>query len=337
MKLKPMVQILMATYNGEKYIRKQIDSLIGQTYKNWKLFIRDDGSSDSTVDIIREYAKTDRRISFIVNSSEVHSWQTNFQELIFCADKNADYFMFCDQDDIWFDDKIEYYIKAMKKTEGQNPDKPVVIYADMDIIDGNDVKTCDSLNRVYPMRLSHITDSFFAHRLYGCNEMFNKKVLELIILVLDNLYVERMAHDGLVVKITAADGGIVRYLPKTTMHYRRDGNNATVNQQLEVNIHKIISKLKNYNRSVLDQVSAYRQALWTIDLVKNSKYDFSCRNQLLEIEKALKKGGLPLLKVWIKYKVNCGSKLQTLSHFFVLLTGSHKKHIQNPAIRTKRN
>lgn len=337
MKLKPMVQILMATYNGEKYIRKQIDSLIGQTYKNWKLFIRDDGSSDSTVDIIREYAKTDRRISFIVNSSDVHGWQINFQELIFCADKNADYFMFCDQDDIWFDNKIEYYIEAMKKTEDQNPDKPVVIYADMDIIDGNDVKTCDSLNRVYPMRLFHITDSFFAHRVYGCNEMFNKKVLELTILVLDNLYVERMAHDGLVVKITAADGGIVRYLPKTTMHYRRDGNNVTVNQQLGMNIHKIISKLKNYNRSVLDQVSAYRQALWTIDLVKKSKYDFACRNQLLEIEKGLKKGGLPLLKVWIKYKVNCGSKLQTLSHFFVLLTGSHKKHVQNPIIRTKRN
>lgn len=337
MEIRPMVQILMATYNGEKYLRKQLDSILNQSYQNWKLLIRDDGSSDSTMDIIREYAKTDKRINFIVNSSDVHGWQINFQELIFCADKNADYFMFCDQDDIWFDNKIEYYIKAMKKTESQNPDKPVVIYADMDIINENDVKTCDSLNKVYPMKLSHITDSFFANRIYGCNEMFNRKVLELTILVLNNLYVEKMVHDGLVVKITAADGGIIRYFSEITMHYRRSGDNATANQQLEMNMHKIIVKLKNYNRTVLEQVSAYRQAIWTIDLVKKSKYDFSCRNQLLEIENALKKGGLPLLKVWIKYKVNCGSKLQTLSHFFVLLTGSHKKYIQNPMIRSKRN
>ena len=337
MEHKPMIQILMATYNGEKYLKKQLDSILNQSYQNWKLLIRDDGSSDLTIDIIREYAKKDKRISFIINNSDVHSWQTNFQELIFCADKSMDYFMFCDQDDIWLDNKIEYYIKAMKKTESQNPDKPVVIYADMDIIDENDVKTCDSLNKVYPMKLLHITDSFFTNRIYGCNEMFNRKVLEMTVLVLGNLYIEKMAHDGLIVKITAADGGVVKYFSEVTMHYRRTGNNATANQQLKMNTHKIISKLKNYNRTVLDQVSAYRQALWTIDLVKKSKYDFFCKNQLLEIEKALKNGGLPLLKVWLKYKVNCGSKLQTLSHFFVLFTGSHKKYIQNSMIKAKRN
>ena len=60
--MNPKIEILMATYNGEKYIEDQINSIINQTYKNWTLLIRDDGSKDKTLDIIKKYEKVDKRI-----------------------------------------------------------------------------------------------------------------------------------------------------------------------------------------------------------------------------------------------------------------------------------
>lgn len=59
------IEILMATYNGEKYIKEQINSIINQTYTNWRLLIRDDGSKDKTVEIIKEYEKKDDRIKLL--------------------------------------------------------------------------------------------------------------------------------------------------------------------------------------------------------------------------------------------------------------------------------
>ena len=105
----PKCLILMASYNGEKYIRKQIDSILRQTYSNFDLLIRDDNSSDSTVSIIRDIMKTDSRVSLIENNTDLHSAYHNFHELIIKAKSMQpyDYYFFSDQDDIWVDTKLE--------------------------------------------------------------------------------------------------------------------------------------------------------------------------------------------------------------------------------------
>lgn len=97
---KGKVVILMSTYNGEEYLESQIKSILNQTYKKWQLYIRDDGSTDNTVNIIEKYCALDPRINFYNENSRnnvgvVHS----FMELL--ENVEADYYMFSDQDDFW--------------------------------------------------------------------------------------------------------------------------------------------------------------------------------------------------------------------------------------------
>lgn len=112
------VQILMSTYNGEKFIRKQLDSIVNQDYEI-SLLIRDDGSADSTVNIIKEYQEKYDYITLCegVNIGVVKS----FFELIRMSDKDADYYSFADQDDIWFKDKISRAVSRLDRMDGKKP------------------------------------------------------------------------------------------------------------------------------------------------------------------------------------------------------------------------
>ena len=109
------IEILMATYNGEKYIKEQIESIISQTYKNWNLLIRDDGSTDRTLDIIREFIVKDKRIKLLIDDKGNLGYVKNFEELL--KKSKAEYIFLCDQDDIWENEKLEkslFYLKEKK-------------------------------------------------------------------------------------------------------------------------------------------------------------------------------------------------------------------------------
>ena len=110
------VAILMGTYNGDKYLREQLDSIFKQKDVDITLFIDDDLSSDNTIDIIKEYAKN-YRIYWKVNEKN-KNYTYNFLDLLFeVKDKNFDYFALSDQDDVWEEDKI---ISAINKLEQTN-------------------------------------------------------------------------------------------------------------------------------------------------------------------------------------------------------------------------
>src|SRR6476661_5807360 len=108
-----MVDILMATYNGEKYIENQLLSLIAQTYKSWTLYVHDDGSTDGTLSIIEKYQKIDSRIIIIEDNIIFKSASKNFVHLIKHSKNN--YTIFCDQDDIWFESKLESLFLEISK------------------------------------------------------------------------------------------------------------------------------------------------------------------------------------------------------------------------------
>ena len=133
------ILIMMATYNGEKYLREQLDSIINQTITDWELIIRDDNSLDHTVDIVKEYIARDRRIQLIQNDSDFHGAYYNFFGLINAVrvqEKVYDFYMFADQDDIWDRDKLELLQNFYHEVHTQGP---TMIYADMRIIDGKGV------------------------------------------------------------------------------------------------------------------------------------------------------------------------------------------------------
>jgi rhamnosyltransferase len=98
------INILLSSYNGELYIQELLNSIINQTYKNWKLFIRDDGSSDSTINNIgKNYSDYPEKIKFANDNLENIKLAGSFMYLLSIT--NGDYFMFRDQDDVWFSQK----------------------------------------------------------------------------------------------------------------------------------------------------------------------------------------------------------------------------------------
>ena len=120
-----VVDIAMATYNGEKYLKKQIESIVSQTFTDWRLFVRDDLSTDNTVNIIREYAIKDSRIHLIEdNLGNLHVSRNFEQALSYCT---APYSMFADQDDVWFENKIEVSLSFIK--EVTRIDAPILVFS----------------------------------------------------------------------------------------------------------------------------------------------------------------------------------------------------------------
>ena len=109
-----LFEILISTYNGEEFIKMQLESIINQSYKNWKMCIADDFSSDQTLKIIQEYSYKDKRITFYKNKKRLGPL-ISFYKLL--KKSNSDYVIFCDQDDIWVQDKLERLFQYIYKSQ----------------------------------------------------------------------------------------------------------------------------------------------------------------------------------------------------------------------------
>jgi glycosyltransferase involved in cell wall biosynthesis len=113
----PLVIILMGTFNGERFLRDQLDSIQNQTYKNWILIVSDDGSTDSTIKILEEYQRNWPEGSLSIRKGPKKGFCQNFLSLA-CDEKiKADYYAFSDQDDVWAEEKISVALENIKKNE----------------------------------------------------------------------------------------------------------------------------------------------------------------------------------------------------------------------------
>ncbi|MGT2926215.1 glycosyltransferase family 2 protein [Streptococcus cuniculipharyngis] len=125
------VNILMATYNGERFLAEQIESIRQQTFDNWQLLIRDDGSSDATRQIIQDFVAQDNRIRFvnpdtIENIGVINSFHTLLKQ------EQADFYFFSDQDDVWLPEKLSLCLETAQAYE---PDRPLLVYTDLSVVD----------------------------------------------------------------------------------------------------------------------------------------------------------------------------------------------------------
>ena len=165
-----MIDILLATYNGEKYISQQIYSIISQTYSDWRLIIHDDGSTDSTVEIIMKFVNMDSRIIFIDDKVKCGSPCSNFMHLLQFT--TTEHIMFCDQDDIWLDNKIEVSIELFTKKYGNPVDRPVVLFVNSYIWAPNSGIQGVTTHR-YTSEIREFV--FWNGGIQGCASIFNKK------------------------------------------------------------------------------------------------------------------------------------------------------------------
>ena len=117
----PKVNVLLATYNGEKHLKKQLDSIANQTYRNIDVYIRDDGSKDGTVEFVKEYIATNisEKNFYLIDSKGINlRCPGSFYEIAKSCEP-AKYYSFCDQDDEWYPEKIQWAVERLEKENNQ--------------------------------------------------------------------------------------------------------------------------------------------------------------------------------------------------------------------------
>ncbi|MBU8882746.1 glycosyltransferase family 2 protein [Kaistella sp. DKR-2] len=128
------IGVLLATYNGEKFIAEQLQSLIDQTYSNWILYVRDDCSSDGTLTIIKDFEKKfPEKLVILQNEGRNLGAKDSFAALLNFVEE--EYYMFCDQDDVWVSTKIERSLAELKRVEHAYPGSPVLCFCDAIVAD----------------------------------------------------------------------------------------------------------------------------------------------------------------------------------------------------------
>ena len=124
------VNILMSTYNGQQFLTEQIRSIQDQSYTDWTLFIRDDGSSDNTKEILKDFERQDSRIHLIdSDKSDNLGVIKSFHKLV--NHDRADYYFFSDQDDVWLPNKLEL---SLKEAQNYLADLPLMVYMDLKVV-----------------------------------------------------------------------------------------------------------------------------------------------------------------------------------------------------------
>ncbi len=221
------VAILMATYNGEHFLKEQLDSILEQTFTNWILIIHDDGSTDSTVKIIEEYAKKyPDKIVFWDDGITYRDATKNFGHLVEIAREKFqfDYVAFSEQDDVWFPDKLKKSIQKLKELENiHGTDTPLLIYTDLLIVDErlNPISSMWKYQKVNPEK-NKLTNLLLGNIVTGCTILMNKKTLEAGAPIPEQF----PFHDWWYALVVSAIG-VMDFLPYPTAYYRRHGKNVT--------------------------------------------------------------------------------------------------------------
>lgn len=213
------IAILLATYNGAKYIREQLDSLFLQSCGDFHLYIRDDGSKDDTLKIVEEYRqKFSDRITVLEDSQKHKGAAKSFMTLL--QEVDSDYYMFCDQDDIWLPTKVEKTLARMKEFEGT---APVLVATDLKVVDEQLSPIKDSFNADLKIDVfrKHPELICVRHVVTGCTMMFNRAAKEASL----PMSPRATMHDEWVALSVHFKGGTISILDEATILYRQHTSN----------------------------------------------------------------------------------------------------------------
>lgn len=224
------VIVLMATYEGERYICQQMDSILGQTLKELKLMVSDDGSKDKTREILKEYRNQypDRIVlkhrvqeEDYQNKEQVSGAAMNFFWLL--AQASGDYILFSDQDDVWKREKAEKLLKHMKKLEKRlGKDYPILVHSDMEVTDEDLNMTAPSFfdyQHCNPKRTS-FAEVLVENPVTGGGAMINKAWADLLLKVPEACCM----HDWWMA-LTASCFGTISCIREPLYQYRQHENN----------------------------------------------------------------------------------------------------------------
>lgn len=240
------IAILLPIYNGELYLRELLESLLSQTCTDYNIYIRDDGSRDESHKIIENYAAKYNNIyilPFEKNYGARYSFLALMNSII------SDYYMFCDQDDIWLSTKIEETYNKMKEEEIRFPFTPIVVHTDLKVVDSNLNTISESFWAFmgYNVSLPHSFE-YICHfnDIIGCTMMINYLAKQSCRGIMDLQFPDFMYYDNMICVMTAKDGGKIIPLKKQTIIYRRHNNNETDALKFGESIVNNLQNLKSY-------------------------------------------------------------------------------------------
>lgn len=238
--------VLLSTYNGEKYLREQLDSLVNQELKSTKILIRDDGSKDSTLDILEEYKNKYNFIEYYKGENKGPA--KSFFELINNCEQ-ADYYALCDQDDVWFKDKLSRAVELLEKEDKNIP----LLYAGRFVLTDEKLNPINSdISKLY--LFSDFEHALIYHTSPGCTFVFNNEARKQIVKY--NINEEYcVIHDAIIHKVVTLMGKMVLDT-EPHMYYRQHGNNEiglTANKTktfFNRIKHFLSGKVKNYRSNI---------------------------------------------------------------------------------------
>lgn len=272
------ILVLMATYNGEKYLPEQLESIWNQKNVEVSILIRDDGSTDGTRELLNTY-QNQGKIEWY--TGEHLNVSKGYFDLMCCA-KNyeADYFAFSDQDDVWDEDKLSIAVSALEKVQEM---VPALYYCGQELVDGE-------LNPIAKHELNRnrtLITRFVLSDFAGCTGVFNKALLSEVI-KFEPEYM--LMHDTWILKVCLCLGGKVFVDSEVHMKYRQHGGNtvglgrslpAYLKQvQQYINVYQIERQMKELLRGYEEQmVPEYREL---VKLICGYRHNRKYRKKLLD-------------------------------------------------------
>lgn len=223
--MQRLIDILLPTYNGAAYLPEQLDSLFAQTCQEFRLLVRDDGSTDGSVEILASYAAQHvERMVIVPHDGRRLGASGNFGALL--EHIEARYVMFCDQDDVWLSDKVALTLAAMRDLEQRHGEHlPLMVHTDLKVADERLALRAESFwrfSRIHPERLDRLPRVLMQNFATGCTVMVNQPLVTLA----RPLPTEAMMHDWWLA-LVATRFGRARPLPKSTVLYRQHARNDT--------------------------------------------------------------------------------------------------------------
>jgi len=318
----PKISICMAVYNGAPFLQEQLESIIAQTYTNWELLIRDDGSTDSGMDILTYYASRDPRIRIIIDGKGQLGVCQNFNELLGYHD-NSDYFMFADQDDRWLPTKIERSLQAMETIEKNTPSTtPILVHSKVRYTD----ETMVPLSKKYYCYSGSDTTTrsygLLIHNwIFGCTMLFNKALLDCVFPIPQSDYVT--VHDAWIAQL-ASLCGIVHVLDSHELLHRLHANNATDSRKTISFIAKISVALKKIRSSTALIMIKYNQCLLLKERLSQcpSCTTISVIDSFMTL---LQKRNVTALLWGVRHNIHATRPFHTLVFYLQLFTGKKSK------------
>lgn len=237
------IDILLSTYNGGLYIKELLQSLFAQTYKEWRLIVRDDGSTDNTLDIVETYAsKHHDRIVLLKDGKGRLGPCQSFAALLEYSP--APYIMFCDQDDVWLPNKIELTLKTTRELEAKHKNTPILVHTDLKVVDERLNPLAESFwkyQHINPARIA-LNNLLIQNVATGCAMMLNMPLKKAALPIPS----EAMLHDWWIT-LVAASSGRIEYINSPTMLYRQHGKNDT--GAIEYSLGYFIKRISSLNKT----------------------------------------------------------------------------------------